>query len=222
MKRVGFFGGGVVAQSLGRGFLDLGYDVMLGSREQGNVGNRKAVKWARKAGPNAYAGTFSEAAQFSDIVFIATAGTAVTSAIEMAGGNDSLSGKVIVDVTNSIIREKGVLTLSGGFGTSNGEIIQNLLPHSSVVKAFNTVGENMFYKPKVNHPPPSMFICGNDAIAMSIVKDITIEFGWEPIDVGDITMSHYIESMAMVWLTCAIRTGSRHMAFKMLKAPGEE
>jgi predicted dinucleotide-binding enzyme len=61
----------------------------------------------------------------------------------------------------------------GSIGSSAGEIAQNLLPKAFVVKAFNSVGYSMFFRPKLQGGiKPTMFICGNDAEAKKRTTDI--------------------------------------------------
>jgi predicted dinucleotide-binding enzyme len=62
-----------------------------------------------------------------------------------------------------------------------------------------------------------MFICGNDAGAKSQVSTILREFGWGVVDIGGIEGSRYLEAMCMVWVLSAIRTGTRNLAFKLLR-----
>jgi predicted dinucleotide-binding enzyme len=67
--KIGILGTGDVGQALGRGFVSLGHEVRMGSRE---AGNEKARAWVSKNGERASAGTFADAAAFGEIVFLAT------------------------------------------------------------------------------------------------------------------------------------------------------
>jgi predicted dinucleotide-binding enzyme len=94
--------------------------------------------------------------------------------------------------------------------------VQNLLPDSKVVKAFNTVGAAMMYKPDCGDVKPTMFIAGNDAEAKRQVSDIVTMFGWEPLDCGSLVQARSLEPMALVWINNAMSSGSPQHAFKML------
>src|SRR5690606_37715646 len=97
------------------------------------------------------------------IVFVATKGTATDKALELASPG-SLSGKVVVDVTNPLtMNADKQLTLKQLPDGSLGETVQRLLPTSRVVKAFNTVTAPHMYKPQFPSGTPQMFFCGNDA-----------------------------------------------------------
>ena len=107
--------------------------------------------------------------------------------------------------------------LVGGLGTSGGELIQKAVPEASVVKAFNSVGHAHFYKPQFAGGPPDMFICGDDTKAKEVVSRVCKDFGWNPIDVGGIGVSHYLEAVAMIWIITAFAGGHWNQAFKLLR-----
>jgi predicted dinucleotide-binding enzyme len=100
---------------------------------------------------------------------------------------------------------------------SAGERVQRLLPDTSVVKAFNTVGNAFMFRPAFAGGPPDMFICGNRDDAKRTVAGILEEFGWGVVDVGGIECARYLEAMCMVWVLSAMRTGNWNQAFKLLR-----
>jgi predicted dinucleotide-binding enzyme len=211
---VGILGTGDVGRALGRGFIALGHAVRMGGRD---ARNEKATAWAREVGPNASAGTFGDAASFGDIVVLATLGVANESAIAMAGP-EKFQGKVLIDTTNPLDFSGGMppkLAVSGD--DSAGERVQRLLPDTSVVKAFNTVGNAFMFRPAFAGGPPDMFICGNRDDAKRTVAGILEEFGWGVVDVGGIECARYLEAMCMVWVLSAMRTGNWNQAFKLLR-----
>jgi predicted dinucleotide-binding enzyme len=55
---VGILGTGDVEKALGKGFVTLGHDVRMGSRE---AQNEKALAWAKEMGEKASVGTFADA-----------------------------------------------------------------------------------------------------------------------------------------------------------------
>ena len=91
------------------------------------------------------------------------------------------------------------------------------MPGAFVVKAFNTVGNAHFYQPEFPGGPPDMFICGDDEKAKERVSRICQDFGWNPVDVGGIGLSHYLEATAMVWIITAFTGGYWNQAFKLLR-----
>jgi predicted dinucleotide-binding enzyme len=130
-------------------------------------------------------------------------------------GADNLANKIVIDTTNALKPEEGILVYAGG-EKSEAEKVQELLPESKVVKAFNTVGAAMMYKPDFGDQIPTMFIAGDDKSAKQTVAEIVTNFGWEPLDCGGLITSRSIEPMAPIWVNNSIVTGSPHHAFKML------
>ncbi|HXH37745.1 MAG TPA: hypothetical protein VNN08_03880 [Thermoanaerobaculia bacterium] len=84
------------------------------------------------------------------------------------------------------------------------------------MKAFNTAGNGLFYKPQLPGGPPDMFIGGNDAEAKKLVSQVCDAFGWGVIDLGGIEASRYLEPMCMAWVLHGVLSGSWVHAFKML------
>lgn len=209
--KAGVLGSGDVAKALARGFLELGHSVRLGARE---ADNPKTTAWAKEAGAQASAGTFSQAAQFGDVVVLATLGVATENAIRVAGP-ENFEGKLVLDATNPL--EGTPPRLVGQPGSSAGENHQRLLPRARVVKAFNTVGNALFFRPKLPGGPPSMFICGDDDQAKQQAAALCTDFGWDPVDVGTIAASHYLEAMCLVWVLSAMKAGNWSQAFKLLR-----
>lgn len=214
--RIGILGSGPVGQALGRGCAAVGHDVKIGTREprSGKIG-----AWLAEVGGRASAGTFSEAAVFGEIVCLATLWSGTESAIRLANPA-SLAGKVVVDVTNPLVfgtpgQPPG---LALGHTDSGGEQVQRWLPSARVVKAFNTVGNAHFFKPKFPGGPPDMFICGNDAAAKKAVADLCTAFGWPAIDIGGIEGARLLEPLCILWITYGIRAGTWNHAFKLQRA----
>lgn len=211
---IGILGTGDVGRALGKGFVTLGHTVKLGAREAGNA---KAVAWAKDMGANASAGTFRDAASFAEIVVLATLGVANESAITAAGVTN-FQGKVLIDTTNPLDFSGGMPPrLALGGNDSGGEHVQRLLPDAHVVKAFNTVGNALMFRPDFPGGPPDMFICGNRDDAKAKVGAILTDFGWGVVDVGGIESSRYLEAMCMVWVVSAMLSGKWNQAFKLLR-----
>jgi predicted dinucleotide-binding enzyme len=215
---IGILGTGAVARSLANGFLALGHDVVLGTRDPANTA---ASEWARTAGAKGKAGTFEQAARFGEIVVLATLGTATPQAIEMAGAAH-FDGKLVWDVTNPLDFSHGMPPrLVGGLGTSAGETHQRILPNARIVKVFNTVGNALFFRPKLQAGVRGdMFLCGNDPDAKKRTSELVTEFGWDPVDIGGIDTSHYLEATCMVWLCNAMRNNDWNRAFKLVPKDG--
>lgn len=208
---VGILGSGDVGKALARGFISLGHDVKIGSRDP-----EKLAGFVAEAGSHASTGTLEEAAAFGDMIVLATLGVAALEAIEQAR-RASFRGKVVIDATNPLDHSAGIPRLTIGHTDSNGEQIQRAIPEARVVKAFNTVGNPHMVKPDFPGGPPDMFICGNDDDAKKVVTQLCQAFGWGVIDIGGIEGSRYLEPMCMVWVAHGIKSGQWNHAFKMLR-----
>jgi predicted dinucleotide-binding enzyme len=212
--KIGILGTGDVGRALGTGFAALGHDVMMGSRE---AKNEKALAWASKVGARASSGTFAEAAEFGEVVVIATLWTGTESAIRLAGPG-RFAGKVVIDVTNPLDFSAGMPPrLAVGHTDSGGEQVQRWLPAARVVKCFNTVGHAHMVNPRFPGGPPDMFLCGDDAAAKTVVGKICADFGWPTIDIGGIEGARVLEPLCILWVVCGLRWGSWNHAFKMLR-----
>ena len=210
--KIGILGSGDVGKSFARAFSATGNEVKIGSRSP----EKLAEFVAKNKGVSA--GTFKETAQFGDIVVLATLGKATEEAIALAE-KPSFKGKVVIDATNPLEFAAGAPPrLFVGHTDSLGERVQRWLPDAKVVKAFNTAGNVLFYKPQLPGGPPDMFICGNDADAKKAVSQICKDFGWGVIDVGGIDGSRYLEPMCMTWVLHGVLSGTWMHAFKMLHA----
>lgn len=212
--RVGILGSGGAGQDLGLGFIGLGHDVKMGSR---NPAKDEIKVWLSKAGKRASAGTFAEAAAFGEMAVLATQWTGTESAIHLAGP-DNLAGKVVVDVTNPLLfRENELPWLTVNGNDSASEQVQRWLPKAKVVKAFNSVNHAHMFKPSFPGGPPDMFICGDDDDARKTVAGICRDFGWGVVDMGRLEAARLLEPLALIYIRNAIQAGNWDCAFKLLK-----
>jgi predicted dinucleotide-binding enzyme len=210
--KVGILGSGVVAKSLGKGFLTAGHDVMLGSREADKVRG-----WSDHE--KASAGTFTEAADFGDVVVLAVKGTVAVEAAKLAGER-ALADKTVIDTTNPIADGppvNGVIQYFTGPNESLMERLQAAVPSARFVKAFSCVGTAFMFRPAFPGGPPTMFICGNHDGAKEQVRSILTEFGWETEDIGKVEGARAIEPLCQLWCVPGMLRGQWTHAFKLLK-----
>jgi hypothetical protein len=210
--KVGVIGSGGVAKVLASGFLKHGHEVTLGSRTP-----EKLADWARE-NPKGLTGSFSEAARFGELLVLAVKGTAAAEALRVAGTN-SVSGKVVMDVTNPIADlppVNGVLRFFTSLDESLMERLQREFSGARFVKAFNSVGSACMVNPQFQGGKPTMFFCGNDDAAKKTVATIIDQFGWEAADMGKAEAARAIEPLCMLWcIPGLLRNDWRH-AFKLL------
>jgi len=214
--KIGVLGTGATGQTIGSKLVELGHDVMLGSRDEANP---RAVAWAHEEGHNALYGTFMNAAEFGEIIFNCTLGAASLDALQLAGARN-LKGKILIDTANPFDRSTDTWTLTVCNTDSLGEQIQRAFPDTKVIKTLNTVNTNVIVDPNKLIEKTAVFVSGNDIEAKSTVVRILKEwFGWrEVIDLGDITTSRSVEMYMMLWHDLRKVIASKRFNIKIVTA----
>ncbi|MCB9463985.1 MAG: NAD(P)-binding domain-containing protein [Candidatus Eisenbacteria bacterium] len=211
--KVAVLGSGVVAQTLGAGFLAHGHEVALGTRDP-----KKLESWNTEHSAARVLG-FEEAAAFGDLIVLAVKGTAALDAVKLAG-TAALAEKTVIDATNPIADAppvNGVLQFFTGPNDSLMETLQKHFPSARFVKAFNSVGSALMVNPSLPGGKPSMFICGNDSDAKAQVAEVLAQFGWETEDMGAVEAARAIEPLCMLWCIPGFRSNDWAHAFKLLR-----
>jgi 8-hydroxy-5-deazaflavin:NADPH oxidoreductase len=211
MRHIGILGSAVVGQTLAGGFRTHGYDVRIGSRTP-----EKLADFSSATGVPA--GTFADVAAWADLLVLAVKGAAAESALELAGATN-LRGKVVIDTTNPIASappQDGVVQFFTGPNSSLMEQLQAKFPEARFVKAFNSVGNARMVNPTFGNGQPTMFYCGNDPDAKTIVKGILEQFGWEAADMGTATAARAIEPLCQLWCIPGFLQKTWSHAFKVL------
>lgn len=200
--RIGVLGTGMVGSTLGSRFVELGHDVVMGSR---SATNEKAAGWAAQHSERAAAGSFADAAAHGELVVNATSGGSSLAALEAAGA-DNLAGKVLVDVANAISGYGPPMTLDPVGDDSLAERIQRAFPDARVVKTLNTVNAAVMVAPAAMGVPHDVFLAGEDAEAKATVRGLLQEMGWSEQsirDVGGIAAARGLEMYLVLWLSLA-------------------
>ncbi|HVZ98254.1 MAG TPA: NAD(P)-binding domain-containing protein [Chitinophagaceae bacterium] len=213
--KTGILDSGIVGQVLAKAFAGEGHDVMLGTR---NTSKEEVVKF-KNENPGIRTGTFAETAAFGELLVLAVAGSGAEEAISLAD-TDNFKNKVVIDTTNPIAAAppvNGVLKFFTTPDESLMERIQKAISEAKVVKAFNSVGNALMYKPHFKDGKPTMFICGNDNEAKKEVTDILTAFGWETEDMGKVEAARAIEPLCILWCIPGFIRNQWTHAFKLLK-----
>jgi hypothetical protein len=211
--RIGILGSGEVGRVLGSGLVTLGHQVMMGTR---NPAKPEVQTWLKENGSTACTGSFAEAAKFGEKIFFCIRWAGTENAIALAG-TSSFVGKMVVDVTNPLdFSTGGPPQMQVDPGTSAGELIQQWLPSSKVVKALNTVTARSMTNGRIGTEDLDMFIAGNDEGAKESVAEILRAWHWIVHDLGGIEQSKLLESFALLSILHGYRTKRWDHAFKML------
>lgn len=214
--KIGVLGTGIVGQTLGSKMVQIGHEVLMGSRDAANL---KAITWAKEEGPRASFGTFAEAAAFGEIIFNCTLGAASLGALRHAGV-DNLRGKILVDTANPLDYSTQHWALTICNDDSLGEQIQRAFPDTKVVKTLNTMNANIMVDPRKLPGQTDVFVSGNDIDAKATVVAILRDwFGWRTIvDLGDITTSRAVEMYVILWHTLRNTISSPRFNIKVVRA----
>jgi 8-hydroxy-5-deazaflavin:NADPH oxidoreductase len=213
--QIGILGSGITAQTIGSKLIQLGHEVMLGSREEANA---NSVAWAKdQGGQHALYGTFMNAASFGEIIFNCTLGSASMNALQQAGA-ENLNGKILIDTSNPLDRATDQWSLTVCNTDSLGEQIQRAFPEARVVKTLNTVNANVMVDPAKLVERTHVFVSGNDIEAKATVVRILRDwFGWkEIIDLGGIETARSVEMYVLLWHTLRNAISSQRFNIKVV------
>ena len=110
--KIGIIGSGVVAQTLGIKLVELGHDVVLGTRDPKKLDEKKNMtgtlnEWLSQVKNKAKVATFKEAAAHGELLINATAGEVSLDALKLAAA-DKVGAKVLIDVANELDHSKGM------------------------------------------------------------------------------------------------------------------
>jgi hypothetical protein len=184
--RIGTIGTGNMARSLGILWAEQGHEVFFGSRD-----SEKGKSVAEFAGHGAKGGTNDEAVAFADVIFYSVRDmpSSVLSSTEV------LSGKVLIDCNNREIPEG--FAFEPILDESLAEKLAANVPNAHVVKAFNTMAQEVFEL----SPEPlkeynvSCFICADNEQAKKTVMTLAEEIGFSPIDCGSLRSARMVEGL---------------------------
>jgi predicted dinucleotide-binding enzyme len=229
-KKIAIIGTGTVGQTFAERLSALGYEVMIGTRnvkeKMSAPGGKDKPSFSDWMGNNrgVKLGSFSEAAAFGETVINVTQGGASLDALK-AAGEQNLSGKILVDISNPLDFSQGMPpSLIPALSNTNslGEEIQKTFPKAKVVKTLNTMWCGIMVNPAmVNQGDHTNYICGNDQDAKAEVKNLLSDFGWKRenvLDLGGISAARGTEAVLPVWLRIWGATQNGAFNFKIVNA----
>ncbi len=191
--KIAFIGCGQVGAPLADHLQRAGHEVTLAANDP----NSGTVKKALARNANLRVAAPKVAVSDAEVVFLATPFQANEAALKAVAGE--MRGKILVDCTNPV-----GANLSHGLNStqSGSEMIQALLPDTSVVKAFTIYGFENFEDssyPGYNVKPVMMY-CGKDSTAKKVVEGLIAQLGWNPLDVGGLEQALHLEHMTLLWV----------------------
>ena len=222
--KIGIIGSGVVAQTLGAKLIELGHDVVLGTRDPAKLDEKKNMagtlrEWIAKTNKKGKVATFQEAAAHGDLLFNVTNGQSSIEALKLAAA-DKVGTKVLIDTGNELDFSKGMPP--GALASQSnclGERIQAAFPNLKVVKSLNTIGAPVMVAPQaLAGGEHTVFVSGNDAPAKAAAAELLKSFGWKDVlDLGDISSARGPEMYMAMWLRLWGATGTAMVNVKVVR-----
>jgi len=184
--KIGIIGSGNMGRSLGLLWAETGHEVFFGARTK-----EKGESVAAFVERGTQGGTNDEAALFGDALLYTVRGVNPS---EVLTSVETLSGKILIDCNNFEIPE--------GFAyppivESLAEKLASEVPQARVVKAFNTMAQEVFELA----PSPlkdyqvSVFVCADDVEARQTVMRLAEDIGFAAIDCGELRYARLVESL---------------------------
>ena len=190
MSSISIIGTGNMARAIGALAVAGGNTVEVIGRDRS-----KAADLATTLGGSTTTGEFG-AAPAGDIVIVALRYADVVPVVTQYG--NALADKVIVDISNPFNADADGLALPAD--TSIVQEVAKAAPAGArVVKAFNTVFGHVLEKGRTL----DVFMAGDDAQAKARVSEFIASLGLRPLDVGGLTMAHWLEGTGLVLMGLA-------------------
>jgi predicted dinucleotide-binding enzyme len=190
MSSISIIGTGNMARAIGALAVAGGNTVEVIGRDRS-----KAADLATTLGGSTTTGEFG-AAPAGDIVIVALRYADVVPVVTQYG--NALADKVIVDISNPFNADADGLALPAD--TSIAQEVAKAAPAGArVVKAFNTVFGHVLEKGRTL----DVFMAGDDAQAKAAVAELVRSLGLRPLDVGGLTMAHWLEGTSLVLMGLA-------------------
>lgn len=183
MKRIGIIGSGNMGRTIGLSLANKGYEVFFGVREIYNA------KHAASFDKSTLFGSNQQAAEFGDIIYYSPRDINPNNVLDDIS---SLDGKIVIDSSNWNLTED---LDTEKFTTSKAQILQSQIPNAKVVKAFNTVLQEIFEYSFLNLKELNVpcFISSNFDDAKNIVSTLVNDLGFVAVDYGSLKQTLLLE-----------------------------
>jgi len=196
MSSISIIGLGTMARVLGTRALAGGNSVQVIGRDAA-----KAAALASALGGSTTAGTIGRAPA-GDIVILAVPYASAAAVVSQYG--DALTGKVIVDITNPFDRTDMTELVTPDDSSAAQEIAKAAPAGAQVIKAFNTLFNNVLAASPVEGHPLDVFIAGDDAEAKARVSSFIESLALRPLDTGDLKIAHWLEGAGLLMVALVL------------------
>lgn len=181
MATLGIIGAGHIGSALAKHAIDAGYNVVLSNSR----GPETLAGLVASLGPKARAATPREASEAGDIVVVT-----IPLKNYQSVPVEPLEGKIVIDTNNYYPQRDGHIPRLDSEETTTSELLQEHLPGSKVVKAFNHIWSEHLKtqgQPAGSKNRRALVIAGNDAGAKKAVGELINAFGFDVVDAGPLS-----------------------------------
>ena len=197
--------GSAIAKSLANSSYRL---LLFGKEEEKLRSVFKEIKTVNKSKDAEIIGCAADASWEADIIIAAVPFAAEKELAEKI--RKVATGKIVISISNPLNETYTGLVTDGN--TSSAEELQKLLPHSKVIKAFNTTFAGDFTQPVIDGKTIDAFIAGNDEEAVETVSDVVKSAGFNPIKAGALAVSRTLENMQALLINLNIKNNYNWLA----------
>ncbi len=195
MTTIGIIGAGHIGSALAQAFSGLGYDVVISNSR----GPETLAGLVAQLGPNVTAATAAEAAAAADIAVVTVPLKALWS-VPVA----PLAGKVVLDTNNYYFERDGHIEALDRGETTTSQLVQDHLPTSKVVKAFNQIlasDINTTGLPAGTADRRALGTASDHDDAVEVVTGIYDALGYDTVSAGPLSESWRLERDRPAYVT---------------------
>lgn len=191
--RIGIIGAGHIGGALAAMFIEAGHEIGISNSR----GPRSLAGLVEALGDKACAMTADEAGRFGDLVVVSIPFGRFRE-IPVA----PLDGKIVIDTNNYYPQRDGSFATLDDGRTTSSEMLQEHLPGSRVVKAFNTMQAARLRssgRPSGDPARLGIPIAGNEKLAKQAVAGLIDQVGYDAVDFGDLAAGRRLQPGSAVY-----------------------
>lgn len=195
MTTIGIIGAGHIGSALAQAFSGLGYDVVIANSR----GPETLADLVAELGPKVTAATAADAAAAADIAVVTVPLTAVKDVPVQP-----LAGKIVLDTNNYYFERDGHIDALDRGETTTSQLLQDHLPASKVVKAFNQIlasDINTTGLPTGDPNRRALATASDHGDAIELVTGIYDALGFDTVSAGPLSESWRLERDRPAYVT---------------------
>ncbi|MGN8026746.1 NADPH-dependent F420 reductase [Microbacterium sp. 22242] len=195
MTTIGIIGAGHIGSAVAEALAGLGYDVVIANSR----GPETLDALVGRLGPRVTASTATGAAEAADVAVVTVPLKAVTD-VPVA----PLAGKIVLDTNNYYFERDGHIEALDRGETTTSQLLQEHLPTSKVVKAFNHIraDEILTTGSPAGTPDRRALGTASDAEdAVAFVTDLYDRLGFDTVSAGPLSESWRLERDRPAYVT---------------------